>query len=292
MELRVLKYFLVIAQQGSFSAAARQLHVTQPTLSRQIMELEEDVGSQLLIRGKRRTTLTEAGKYLRSRAEEILELAKRTKSTLGGTAAEVFGDVYIAGGETKAMSLVARAMKKTRDSYSNIKFHIYSGNAEAVSERLDKGLADFGVFISPGNFDKYEYLTLPLKDIWGVLLRTDHPLAEKAYVTPEDFAKLDLILSAQDRITDEISGWLGENREKLNVVATYTLLYNAALMVKAGLGVAMCLDEIANTSAGSSICFRPFKPDLSVEINFAWKKNQMFSSASEKFLETMQGIVR
>lgn len=288
MELRVLRYFLTVAQQGNFSAAARMLHVTQPTLSRQILELEEEVGSKLLVRGKRKTSLTEAGKYMRSRAEEILELEERTRATLREAQSDVFGDVYIAGGETKAMSLLAKTMKKTRDIYPKIKFHVYSGNAEAVSERLDKGLSDFGVFIRPANLEKYEYINFPINDVWGVLLRKDHQLAEKPCITPEDFAKLDLIFSAQNMVTDEIAGWLGSNIAKLNIVATYTLLYNATLMVEAGLGAAMCIDGIANTSETSQICFRPFDPQLGVSLDIAWKKGQIFSKAADIFLQILK----
>lgn len=288
MELRILRYFLTIAQNESFSAAARLLNVTQPTLSRQIRELEEELGSQLLLRGKRRTQLTEAGKYLRGKAEEILNLAGRTAATLMDQNGEIAGDVYIAGGETRAMTLLARAMKKTRDSYPGIRFHVYSGNAEAVSERLDNGLADFGVFVRPANLERYEFINFPIKDLWGVLVRKDHPLAKRDFVTPKEFARLDLICSAQGMVANEIAGWLGESMERLNIVATYTLLYNASLMVEAGLGVALCIDGIADTSPSSAVCFRPFKPALGASIDLAWKRQQVFSHAAEKFLQVLK----
>lgn len=287
MELRVLRYFLTVAQHGNFSAAARMLHVTQPTLSRQILELEEEVGSQLLIRGKRKTLLTEAGKYMRNRAQEILELEEKARATLRESQSDVAGDVYIAGGETRAMRLLAEAMKKTRDLYPGIKFHVYSGNAEAVSERLDKGLSDFGIFIRPASLEKYEYIKLPVIDVWGLLLRKDHPLAKRPSASPEDFANLDLICSAQNMVADEIAAWLGCNMDKLNIVATYTLLYNATLMVEAGLGAALCINGIANTSETSPIRFLPLNPELGVDVNFAWKKQQVFSHASEKFLQVV-----
>lgn len=291
MELRVLRYFLAVADQGNFSAAAEQLHLTQPTLSRQIQELEEEMGIPLFIRGKRQSNLTEAGQYMRNRAREILELAERTKSALRESRADVEGDVYIASGETNAMIFLARAMKKTRSIYPGIKFHVYSGNAEAVSEQLDKGLADFGVFIRPANLEKYEYINFPVENAWGLLLKKDHPLAERAYIVPADLDGLDLICSRQEMVANELSAWLGKSIEKLNVVATYTLLYNASLMVVEGVGAAVCLDGIIDTSDASLLCFRPFKPSLRVSLDVAWKKHLVLSKAADAFLQNLKELI-
>lgn len=288
MELRVLKYFLTVARHENFSQAAEALHVTQPTLSRQLRELEEELGCQLLIRGKRKTLLTDAGKFLRNRAEEILALAERTVLALRESRPYAAGDVHIAGGETRSMALLAKVMKKTRDIYPNIKFHLYSGNAEAVSERLDSGLSDFGVFLRPSNLEKYEYINFPIGDAWGLLLRKDHPLAKMPCLRPRDIAKLDLICSAERMVINEIAGWLGCGIDQINIVATYTLLYNAALMVEAGMGAAICISGIADTSETSAICFRPLTPALGVNLYIAWKKRQAFSSAAQAFLRILR----
>lgn len=291
MELRVLRYFLAVAEHGNFSSAAEQLHLTQPTLSRQIMELEEEMGTPLFVRGRRQSTLTEAGRYMRKRSSEILELAERTKSALQESRSDIAGDVYIAGGETKAMSLLARAIKNTRAVHPGIKFHLFSGNAEAVAERLDKGLADFGVFIRPANLEKYEYINFPMQDNWGLLIRKDDPLAERAHIEPEDLAGLDLICSRQEMVANELSAWTGKSMEQLNVIATYTLLYNASLMVREGIGAAVCLDGIADTSKSSPLCFRPFKPSLKVSLDVAWKKQQVFSKAADVFLQVLKELM-
>lgn len=286
MELRVLRYFLAVAQTGSFSAAASSLNLTQPTLSRQIQDLEAELGCQLLIRNKRHARLTEAGIYMRKRAEEIIELAEKTSATIKEAQTGISGDVHIAGGETPAMRFIAMIMKKVRSSYPGIRFHIFSGNAEAVAERLDRGLADFGVFIRPVNLEKYEYLNLSLADRWGLLLRNDHPLAAREAIAPEDLAGLDLICSRQHMLANEIAAWLGSSRP--NIVATYNLLYNAALMVRAGLGCALALDGIADVSEAGGISFRPFKPALKVSMDVAWQLRPIFSRPAAIFREMLQ----
>ena len=287
MDLKVLRYFVEIASRGNFTAAAEALNLTQPTLSKQIMELEAELGVRLLVRGKRRTTLTEAGGRLMTNARELLELAELTKKRVGGEDSPPRGEVHIAGGETRTMRLAARAMHKTIDKYPDIKFHIYSGNAEAVAERLEKGLADFGAFVLPANLEKFDYIILPCQDIWGALIRKDHPLASRATVRPEDLAETPLIVSSQSLARNEINGWLGE-AIKPRVVATYTLLYNAALMVREGAGVALCIDGIADISSSSELRFRPFAPSLKSSVAIAWKKDRGFSVAASIFLDSLR----
>lgn len=282
-----MRYFLEVAKYGNFSAAAESLHLTQPTLSRQILDLEDELGCRLLTRGKRKTILTDAGQYLLLRAREILELTEKTKTALRESQ-DIGGDVYIAGGESPAMGIVARSIKRTREVYPRIRFHIFSGNAEAVSHRLDHGLADFGIFLSPANLEAYEYISCPDSDLWGVLARNDSPIARLQYVTAADLAGIDLICSSQDMVGNAIGGWLGGGFDKLNIVATYTLLYNAALMVKEGIGCAICLGGIVNTSPPSEICFRPLHPLLKVGMDVAWKKNQAFTRSAEVFRETLR----
>ena len=287
MELRVLRSFLEVARRGNFTAAAQALNVTQPTLSRQMQELEAELGVALLVRGKRRTALTPEGSYLAGRAAELLELAERTKSSLAAGAGAVRGEVAIAGGETRAMRLIARAISKIGQAEPGIRFHLFSGNAEAVAERLNKGLADFGIFVGAADLTPFDYVILPLEDVWGLLLRQDHPLAGKEAITPEDLGGLALICSAQAMVDNELGGWLGAGAPDVRIIATYTLLYNASLLVREGVGQAVCIDGIVDARAGSGLCFRPFRPRLTVSLALAWKRGRVFSAAAAVFRETL-----
>ena len=290
MELRVLRYFLAVAREQSVSGAAESLHITQPTLSRQLMDLEEELGTKLLIRGKknRRVELTEDGLLLRSRAEEIVALADKTEAELSGEDRGTAGDIYIGAGETDAMRILAAAAKKLHDSYPNIRYHLFSGNAEAVTERLDKGLLDFGILIGEADLKKYNALTLPATETWGVLMRWDSELAAKESVRPEMLREKPLILSQQSVEHNEFAGWLGVEPERLNVVATYNLIYNASLLVEAGLGCAITIEKLVNT-ADSPLVFRPFEPRMEGRLNLVWKKYHVFSRAAELFIREIRG---
>lgn len=288
MELRVLRYFLAVAREQNISGAAETLHVTQPTLSRQLMELEEELGKKLFIRGNRRITLTEEGILLCKRASEIIDLVERTESELTTPDDVITGDIYIGGGETDAMRLIARIAADMRITYPDICYHLFSGNGDNVTERLDKGLLDFGIVIEPFDMKKYNYIRLPVMDTWGLLMRKDHPLAEKENITPDDLWDIPVITSNQTLVSNEFSGWLGKDFEKLNIVTTYNLVYNASLMVDEGLGCALCLDKLINTTGDSRLCFRPLSPRFEVNLDIIWKKYQVFSSAAEKFLEVIQ----
>lgn len=288
MELRVLRYFLAVAREENITRAAESLYVTQPTLSRQLLELEESLGKTLFLRGKRKITLTEEGLFLRRRAQEILELVEKTQAAFHEPEQSISGEVHIGGGETDAMRLIARSAQRLRRLHPHIGFHLYSGNAEDVAERLDRGLVDFGVFIRPANLAKYEYLALPVTDVWGLLMRKDSPLAAKQSIGPDDLPGLPLLCSRQVLVANELAGWLRDKHARLNIVATYNLLYNAALMVEEGVGYALCLDKIADASDASPLRFRPLVPRMEVGLDVAWKKEQVFSRAAEKFLEFLQ----
>ncbi|MBC5647778.1 LysR family transcriptional regulator [Christensenella tenuis] len=287
MELRVLRYFLAVVREETISGAAETLHVTQPTLSRQLKELEEELGKKLFIRGKRKISLTEDGLLLRRRAQEIVELADQTEADFHSPKEFISGDVHIGGGETDGMRLIARAAKRMEREYPEVRYHLFSGNADDVTDRLDKGLLDFGVLIEPVDKKKYDYIKLPAFDTWGVLMRRDSPYAPRESLSPEDLLGLPLICSRQSLVQNELSGWLGKEFEQLNIVATYNLLYNASLMVDEGLGYALCLDRIINTE-GSSLCFKPLVPRFEVGLVMVWKKYQVFSKAAKKFMETLQ----
>ncbi len=288
MELRVLRYFLAVAQEESISGAAEYLHLTQPTLSRQLMDLEEELGKKLFIRGNRRVTLTEDGLLLRRRAGEIVDLVDKTESEIRETEDAVSGDIYIGGGETEAMRLIAKTAKDLQTDYPNLRCHLFSGNADDVTERLDKGLLDFGILIGPFDIKKYEYIQLPAIDTWGVLMRKDSPLAVQDMVKPQDLWDLPLLTSRQTLVKNGLSAWIGRDYETLNIVSTYNLVFNATLMVEEGLGYALTLDKLVNTSGDSKLCFRPLEPKLEVGLVLVWKKYQVFSKATEKFLECLQ----
>ena len=289
MEVRVLRYFLAVAREESISGAAEYLHLTQPTLSRQLMDLEMELGKKLLVRGSRRVTLTEEGLLLRRRAEEILELVEKTESEFhAADRAEITGDIYIGGGETQAMRLLAQTAKGLQADYPHIRYHLFSGNAEDVTERLDKGLLDFGILIEPVDLSRYDYIKLPAADTWGVLMRKDSPLAQKECIQPKDLWPLPLLTSRQVMAQRGLFSWLGKKPEELNIVSTYNLIYNATLMVEEGVGYALTLDKLVNTTGESALCFRPLSPPLEVGLDLVWKKYQVFSKATTKFLERLQ----
>ena len=288
MDIRVLRYFLAVTREGTISGAADSLHVTQPTLSRQLMELEEELGTTLFTRGKRRISLTEEGLFLRKRAQEIVSLVERTEAAFAAAGEEVSGDVYIGGGETEGMRVIARAIRQVQQEHPHIAFHLFSGNAEDVRERLDRGSADFGLFIEPADLSAYDFMPLPTRDTWGVLLRKDHPLAAQAAIDADDLASLPLIVSRQGLVENEFSGWMGNKFRQLSRVATYNLLYNAALMVEEGVGCALCLEGIVHTGEDGPLCFRPLRPAMDVGLKLAWKKQQCFTRAAEIFLDRLK----
>ncbi|TKI82534.1 LysR family transcriptional regulator [Bacillus mycoides] len=284
MDIRVLRYFIAVATQENISAAANSLHLSQPTLSRQLNSLEEELGTTLFIRGNRKITLTDEGMFLLERAKEIVDLVEKTEANFNQPSEIINGEIHIGAGETEAMQFIAQTIKKVVAHHPGIKFHLYSGNADDITTKLDSGLLDFGIVIEPANKQKYDYLKLPATDVWGVLMRKDSPLAEKAYIHPTNLLNKPLIISRQTAVSNELSGWLGEEIENLNVIGTYNLLYNASLLVKENIGYALCIDKLMNTSEESTLCFRPLSPKLEAGLNILWKKHQAFSSATKIFL--------
>lgn len=284
MDIRVLQYFLAVAREGNITKAAQSLNITQPPLSRQLKELEDELGKQLFIRGSKRVTLTEEGMLLRKRAEELLELFEKTKEEIRCSDSNISGEIYIGSGETDAISYLARAAKRLSQKQPFIHYHIFSGDASFVTERLDRSLIDFGLLVEPVDILKYDYIKLPVRDTWGVLMRKDSPLADKEMICAEDLWDKPLILSNQTADSSEMSSWLKRDVSKLNIVATYELLYNASHFVKSGLGYAIALDKIMNTNGDATLCFRPLSPVLESGLCFVWKKRQIFSRAAALFL--------
>ncbi|MGI6255983.1 MAG: LysR family transcriptional regulator [Acutalibacter sp.] len=289
MEIRVLQYFLAVAREQSISAAAQSLHLSQPTLSTQLKALEQELGHQLLIRGtkgSRKVTLTEEGMILRKRAEEILTLVDKAQEEIAHGDGVVEGEVSIGAGETDTVRLFARAVESLRRQHPGIRLRISSGNSIYVLEQLDKGLIDFGLLFGEVDPHKYQSLTLPTRDVWGVLMRRDSPLADKESISPQDLWDKPLILSHQRG--GGVFQWLGREPSQLQVVATYNLVYNASLLVDEGLGYALCFDKLINTQ-GSSLVFRPLEPPMWAEAHVVWKKYQVFSKAARLFLEELTG---
>lgn len=292
MEIRVLRYFLTVAEIGNITKAANSMHLTQPTLSRQLQDLEKELGQQLFIRGSKNVTLTPEGMVLKKRAEEILTLVEKTENEFSAIKDEVAGDIFIGAGETKTIKLITDVMKTLQKDYPKIKFHIVSGDSEDLSEKLDKGILDFCIFIEPFVPDKYNYINLGEKDTWGILLRNDDPLTHKQSVKIEDIIDLPLLISRQaikkSFENNPIINWFGDNFEKLNIAGTYNLLYNAAIMTEDKIGYALGLDRLIADTLNSPLTFRPLEPKLEVSVSIAWKKNQVFSRPAKLFLEELQ----
>ncbi len=287
MDIRELKYFLAIAKEENISKASEYLFITQPSLTRQIQNLEKEVGQPLFERKNKKMKLTPAGVLLKTRAEEIISLYEKMCEDII-LSDKIGGEINIGGGESYAVSLVADITKITQQNYPDIKFNFFSGNTDAVCEKLDKGLIDFGILIEPADISKYEYIQLPVYDTWGLLMRKDHPLSQNQFITASDLENLPIICSQHSFAKSHVTSSLEISLDKLNIKATYNLLYNASLLVKAGVGAAVCLDKIIDTSSSSELCFVPFKPDIKSRIFIVWKKYQLFSKASQIFLKNLK----
>ena len=292
MEIRVLKYFLAVAKEGSITKAANYLHLTQPTLSRQLQDLERELGQKLLIRGQHNVTLTSEGHTLRQRAEEIIDMVDKTEQEFRSIKDVIAGTVYIGSGESHTIRLITDIIKDVQTGYPEIKFDLVSGNAQDITEKLDKGLLDFAVLIEPIDISKYDYLTLPEKDRWGVVMKKDSPLAKKKSITYKDLKDLPLIFSKQverqNPSDSDFMKWFKGGFENFNIVGTYNLIYNAGLMAESGIGYVVGLDKLLNTMNNSNLTFRPLCPVLESGLNIVWKKGQIFSKPSKVFLEKLK----
>ena len=288
MDIRVLEYFLAVAREESITKAAKALSMTQPPLSRQLKELEDELGKQLFIRGNKKVTLTEEGVLLRKRAEELIELMEKTKEEIRSSEERIHGTVLIGAGESDAVSFLARTARRLQMSHPDISYHLYRGDATSITEKLDHGLIDFGLLVEPVDISKYEYLRLPVKDTWGVLMRRDSPLAVKDHILAEDLWEKPLIVSHQIYDSSELSSWFQRDIRKLHITAAYELLYNATHFVKSGCGYALSLDKLINTTGESELTFRPLYPALDAGLCFVWKKHQIFSRASRLYLDTLK----
>ena len=282
MELRVLRYFLAVAREENITKAAALLHVTQPTLSRQLMQLEDELGVKLFRRSQYRVVLTDDGMLLRRRAQEIVELADKAERELQHTEAELTGEIAIGCGESVGMTFLSEHIREFRRLHPQVQFRIYSANADDIKERIEKGLLDMGLLTEPVDIGRYAFLRTPQKDRWGVLLPKEHPLAQKGTVTPKDLLGIPLLISGRETVRNELAGWFGDAYDKIEVAATFNLILNAANMVKNGVGVAFCFD-LDNIS--DALNFVPLSPKLETGTVLAWKKDQTYSPAADQFLD-------
>lgn len=289
MELRVLRYFVEAAKEESMTHAALKLHVTQPTLSKQIKELEEELGQKLFVRGNYSIRLTPEGEILYKRARDILDMVDLTTSEFASMNEFNGGDLYLGCAESEGITLVAKAVKKLQEEYDHLHFHLYSGNAETVCERLDKGLLDFAVVVQNVDLSKYACLDLPFTDTWGLVMRKDSPMVSKKSIALEELIGLPLIVSKQGA-TNDMPEWLQKNYDRLHIVATYNLIFNASILVREGLGYALGFDKLLYTGAGSILCFRPIVPAMTSPMRLIWRKEQRFSKAAELFLNEIKSI--
>lgn len=290
MDIRVLRYFLTVAREESFSRAADALYLSQPTLSRQIREMEEELGVQLLVRTNRNVRLTQEGQRLRRRAQEIVDLMDKTQEEFACPEGEVAGEIAIGCGETQIMREVAKVAIPLQQQYPGIRFNLYSANADDVSEKLDQGLLDFGLMFEPFDMRKFDTLVLPFFDNIGFLMQDSHPLAKKKNIRMEDVTGIPLILPRQGHAVSPSASIMSRDYDlsRLNVVCYYNLLFNAAVMVEQGMGIALCLDHLAETTEHTGLTFRPVYPPMVNRLRLAWKKYQIFSPAAELFLRRMK----
>lgn len=287
MEIRVLRYFLEVAREGNMTHAAQRLHISQPTLSRQIKELEEELGKKLFIRSNYSMKLTEEGMILRKRAEDILDMADKTVAEFHAMDEINGGDIHIGCAESNGIAPFIQVIQSLQKQYPRIRYHFYSSGTEAVNERLDRGLLDFAIIVQEADPSKYNYLRIPASDHWGLIMRKDSPLAQHSCIHLHDLTNIPLILSRQ-AMGEEMPRWFGETQDKLHIVATYDLLFNASVMVREGFGYVLGFDGLVYTGPDSDLCFRPLEPALTSPMYIIWKKYQVFSPVTALLLEELK----
>lgn len=287
MEIRVLKYFLETAREGSVTRAAAALHISQPSLSKQLKDLEQELGKKLFVRSNYSIKLTDEGMLLRKRAEEILEMVEKTTDEFKALGNITGGDVRIGCAESHLVSHLAQVIRAFREDYPGLRYHLYSGGTEQVTERLDRGLLDFAFIVEPPSLSHYNYIEIPGVDTWGVLMRRDHPLAALESITCDDLAGIDLICSEQSMKAD-IPRWCGQKADTLRFTGTVNLFYNGSVFVKEGLGCMLTFARLADTSPESGLCFRPLSPVLENKMYVIWKKYQVFTPIAELLVKRLE----
>ncbi|MBS6116261.1 LysR family transcriptional regulator [Thomasclavelia spiroformis] len=287
MEIRVLRYFLEVAREKNITKAAKHLHISQPTLSKQLKELEQELGKKLFVRSNYFIKLTEEGMLLKKRAEEILELVDKTSDEFKALDEINGGDIHIGCAESRDLQSFIQVLKKLQSNYPNIRFHLYSSATDAVDERLDSGLLDFAIIVQDVDSSKYNFLKIPASNKWGIIARKDMSLAKKEKIKLEDLLDVSLICSRQSLQVD-LPKWLGDMQDKLNIIATYDLAYNASIMVREKMGYVLTFNHLIYTGEDSDLCFRPLEPALESPMYIVWKKHQVFSPIASLLLKELQ----
>ena len=287
MEIRVLRYFLEVAREENITKAAAYLHISQPTLSRQLKDLEGELGKKLFVRSNYSVHLTEEGMLLRKRAEDILGMVDKTTEEFRSLDEINGGDIHIGCAESDDIKYFIQTVLHLKEKYPRIRYHFYSSGTDSVNDRLERGLLDMAIIVQPVDLSKYNYLKMPADNIWGVLMRKDSPLAKKEVIRKEDLQNVPIINSRQ-AMQDVLLDWFGEDQDKLNIVATYDLLFNASVMVREGMGYALGFDKLIYTGADSELCFRPLEPQLASPMYIIWKKYQAFTPVASLLLEELK----
>jgi DNA-binding transcriptional LysR family regulator len=285
MDIRILRYFLVVSQEGNITKAAQMLHITQPTLSRQLMDLEEELGTQLFIRGKRRITLTDSGILFQQRVKEIIYLLDKTERDLNEQNNLISGVISIGCVETIASRMLPEAMEGFSALHPLVQYEIYSADGDDLREKLDSGNIDIAVLLEPVETAKYDYIRLPFQEKWGILMRREDPLAQKSTLRMEDIINLPLITPRRTIVQNEIANWLGVENASLRIYAYHNLLTNASLLVQRGMGYVICVSGAYTIRENDSLCFIPFSPERISGHVLAWKKNRIFNSATSRFIQ-------
>lgn len=287
MEIRVLRYFLTVAREQNMTRAAQTLHVSQPALSKQLKQLEQEIGKKLFYRTNYSIKLTDEGILLRKRAEDIIDMVDKTMEEFSSLDELDGGDIYIGAAESNGLIPFMHVLKQLQLKYTNMRFHIYSSGSDAIDERIDKGLLDFAIIVKEVDLSKYNYIRFQTNNRWGLLVRKDDSLAQHKSIQMQDLLHLPLICSRQS-LSQELPQWFQQSFDQLHIVATYDLLYNASLMVQQNMGYALGFEGIVDTSNKSELCFIPLEPSLTTPMYIIWKKYQIFSPIAEKLLEEIK----
>lgn len=282
MELRVLEYYLMVAREENITKAAELLHITQPTLSRQLMQLEEELGVSLFKRGKHRILLTDDGLLLKRRAQEMVELAEKTKREFDREMGELTGEIVIGSGETRSIGLLGKLAAQFHHCYPRVTFDVYSSTADEVKDGIEKGLIDIGLLTEPVEVGRYSFIRIPRKEQWGIMVPKSSLLSEKEKITPQELIGIPLFISKRETVRNELANWFGNCFDCLTIVGTYNLLYNAVVMAEAFDGAVLCF---RNKICHGEYTFVPLEPALETGSVVVWKKNHIFSPAASKFME-------
>lgn len=290
MELRTLKYFLAVAREENITRAAQMLHISQPALSRQMMQLEEELGVTLFVRGNHRITLTEDGLLLKRRAQELISLADKTRNDFLRKETELTGEIAIGSGEFRSTRALTQAMVAFRKQHPLVRFRIYSGNTDNIQDYIERGLLDLGVMGEPIDIGKYEFVPMPVRETWGVLAPKDSQLAKQEQVQPKDLLGIPLVTASRD-LQGSVAEWFGELYEQMDIAAVGNLLYNEAMLVESGLGAVICIQLDCSYE---NLTFLPFSPAVESRTALVWKKDSVFAPATAAFVnfvsEYMKGF--